>query len=225
MSLVNGEGQRLSFTLSTGYESMKDITTILREEALKCGLEFRLEVLDSTAAWKKVQEKKHDIHFSAFGVSPEMYPRYWETYHSVNAYDQPFLPGGRPNPDRKPKVQTNNLQAIADPELDKLIEQYRASEDVDEMKRLAFRMEELLYEDASFSPGFVAPFYRVGYWRWIRWPDDFNVKISQSAGEYFLSWMDVEAKPETLQARKKGDAFPKEIMVYDQYANKPDNSG
>ena len=101
--------------------------------------------------------------------------------------------------------------------LDRLIEKYRASEDVEEMKRLAFEMEEILYQDASFSPGFVSPFYRVGYWRWIHWPDDFNVKISQSAGEYFLDWMDVEEKKETLDARRKDEKFPVEIRVYDQY--------
>ena len=37
------------------------------------------------------QEKKHDITFSALNVSPEMYPRYWETYHADNAYDVPWL--------------------------------------------------------------------------------------------------------------------------------------
>ncbi len=223
--LVNAEGQRLSFTLTTGYEALKDVMTILREEAFKAGLEFRIEVLDGTAAWKKVQEKKHDIQFSAFGVSPEMYPRFWETYHSVNAYDLAFLPDGTPNPDRKVKVQTNNLQSMADPRMDALIEAYRASEDAQEMKNLAYEMEEILYEDASFSPGFVRPSYRIGYWRWIRWPDDFNVKISQSASEWFLSWIDTKAKQETLQAKRKDQPFPVEINVYDQYAKKEAHSG
>lgn len=223
--LVNEEGQRLSFTLTTGYEALKDVLTILREEAFKAGLEFRIEVLDGTAAWKKVQEKKHDIQFSAFGVSPEMYPRFWETYHSVNAYDRAFLPDGTPNPDRNPKTQTNNLQSIADTELDKLIETYRASEDAEEMKALAFEMEQILYDDASFSPGFVRPNYRAGFWRWVKWPEDFNVKISQSAGEYFLSWIDKETKQETLEARRKKQPFPKSINVYDQYAPKDSDSG
>jgi microcin C transport system substrate-binding protein len=223
--LINDEGQRLSFTLTTGYEALKDVLTILREEAFKAGLEFRIEVLDGTAAWKKVQEKKHDIQFSAFGVSPEMYPRYWETYHSVNAYDRAFLPDGTPNPDRKTKTQTNNLQSLADTRLDALIEAYRASEDAAEMKALAFEMEQILYDDASFSPGFVRPNYRAGFWRWVKWPDDFNVKISQSAGEYFLSWIDKEAKQETLEARRKKLPFPKSITVYDQYAPKDSDSG
>jgi len=215
--LVDDAGQRLSFTLTTGYENLRDVLTILREQAAKAGLEFRLEVLDGTAAWKKMQEKQHDIALTAFAVSPEMYPRYWETYHSVNAWDRAFLPDGTPNPERKPKTQTNNLQSIAIPELDARIEAYRASEDVDEMKRLAFEMEQILYDDASFSPGFVMPFYRTGYWRWLRWPADFNVKLSSTVDEYFLAWIDQDLKKEVQEARKAGRTYPARIEVYDQY--------
>ncbi len=215
--LVNADGERLSFTLSTGYEPLKDTLTVLREEALKAGLEFRLEVLDGTASWKKVQEKQHDIHFSAFAVSPEMYPRYWETYHSVNAYDVPWLPDGSPNPDRKLKAQTNNLQSIADADLDRLIEAYRAGEDVEEMKRLAFEMEELLYEDGSFVPGFVVPFIRTAYWRWVRWPEGHNFKLAASAGEYFQYWIDDALREETEAARRRGEKLPVVDAVYDQY--------
>jgi microcin C transport system substrate-binding protein len=217
--LVNGEGQRLSFTLSTGYRTFQDMLTILKEEAMKAGLEFRLEVLDGTAGWKKAQEKKHDITFSALGVSPEMYPRYWETYHADNAYDVPWLPDGvTPNPNREIKTQTNNLQSVAIPEMDALIMAYRRSDDAEEMKKLAFRMEEILYDHASFVPGFVQPFYRAAFWRWVQYPDDFNVKLSSGAGEWFVSWIDPEIKKETEEARKTGKTFEPVIKVYDQYA-------
>jgi microcin C transport system substrate-binding protein len=177
-------------------------------------------VLDGTAAWKKVQEKQHDISLTAFSVAAEMYPRYWETYHSVNAYDRAFLPDGLPNPDRKPKTNTNNLQSIAIPELDRLIERYRGSEDVGEMKQLAFEMEHILYDDASFSPGFVFPFYRTAYWRWLRWPEDFNVKISRRSEEFYLSWIDQDEKRQVEEARKAGKTFPPMIEVYEQYRSK-----
>jgi microcin C transport system substrate-binding protein len=146
-----------------------------------------------------------------------MYPRYWETYHSVNAYDRAFLPDGSPNPDRKPKPNTNNLQCIAIPELDEKIERYRASEDVEEMRRLAFEMEKILYDDASFSPGYVFPFYRTGFWRWLKWPEDFNVKISRRSEEYYVSWIDEELKKEVQEARQAGKTYPPILQVYDQY--------
>ena len=215
--LVNSEGQRLSFTLSSGYQSMQDVLTILREEALKAGLEFRIEVLDSTASWKKVQEKQHDIHFSGFGAFLEMYPRYWEHYHSDNAYDQAFLEDGSVNPERQIKTQTNNLETFAILEMDEMIERYRASGDRQEMIELAHSMTELHYDHASFVPGFYQGFFRVGHWRWLRYPEGFNYKHVQSAGELFIHWVDEDLKRETLEARKSGKTFEPQIRVYDQW--------
>lgn len=215
--LVDAAGQRLSFTLSTGYESLKDVLTILKEEAARAGLEFRIEVLDGTAGWKKVQEKKHDIHFSAFGVALEMYPRFWETYHSANAYDQAFLPDGSVNPERTPKTQTNNLEALAAPEMDRMIDAYRASGDAEEMQRLAHAMTALHHEHASFVPGYVQDFYRAGHWRWVRFPPQFNHRHSSGAGQLFVHWLDVAAKAETEEAKGSGRSWPPSIRVYDQF--------
>ncbi len=213
--LVNDAGERLSFTLSSGYQTMKDILTILKEEAAKAGLDLRVELLDSTASWKKVQEKQHDIHFSAFGVFLEMYPRFWEHYHSSNAYDDAFLEDGSVNPERKVKVQTNNLEIFADPEMDRMIEAYRASDSEEEMLRLSHRMQELHHEHASFVPGFYQGFFRLGHWRWIRYPDYFSHKHTD--GGMYLHWIDPRIKQETLDARESGATFEPQIKVYDRW--------
>ena len=215
--LVNDQGQRLSIQVTTGYEHYKDVMTILQEQAIKAGLDLRVEILDRTAAWKKAQEKKHEILFAAFNVGPEMFPRYWETYHSANAYETPFLEDGSVNPARQPKVQTNNLQSIAYPELDRMIDTYDRSDDLEEMKQLAYKMEEFLYDDASFSPGFVIPYMRTGAWRWLRVPEEGNVKISTQFEEYRLFWIDEDLKKEVLEARKTGKTFPPEVKVFEQY--------
>ena len=215
--LVDAAGQRLSFTLSTGDERLKDVLTILKEEAARAGLDFRLEVLDGTAGWKKVQEKKHDIHFSAFGVGLEMYPRFWETYHSVNAYDKAFLDDGSVNPERRPKTQTNNLETLALPAMDVRIEAYRGSGDADEMRRLAHEMTALHHEHASFVPGYVQDFYRVGFWRWVYFPEQFNHRHSSGPGQLFVHWLDPAAKTETKAARAEGTTWPPQVRVYDQF--------
>lgn len=215
--LVNARGQRLSFTLTTGYQSFKDILTILREEAAQAGLEYRLEVLDATAAFKKAQEKKHDLVFTAFAVGPEMYPRYWETYHSVNAYDKAFLADGSVNPERKVKTQTNNLHSFASRELDPLIERYRGSDDAEEMLALSRQMEEIVDEEAIFIPGFVQPFLRMGSWRWVGWPDDFSVKLAGHYEDHWVHWIDEDLKEETRSAKRSGKTFPPGVFTYDKY--------
>ena len=215
--LVRETGERLAFTVSTGYQTLKDVLTILKEEAAKAGLELRIEVLDSTAGWKKVQEKQHELHFSAFGVFLEMYPRFWEHFHSDNAYDQAFLEDGSVNPQRKLKTQTNNLEAFANPEMDELILRYRASDNTDEMIDLAHKMVEIHHDSATFVPGFYQGFFRIGHWRWVRYPENFNMKHVRSATQFFVHWIDEDAKQETLDARNSGQAFEPEINYYEQW--------
>ena len=85
------------------------------------------------------------------------------------------------------------------------------------MKRLAYRMEEVLHEDGSFVPGFVIPFMRGAYWRWVKFPEDFNVKTARNLQEYFLFWIDDAVREETMNARRVGETFPVSDEVFDQY--------
>jgi microcin C transport system substrate-binding protein len=205
--LVNQKGQRLSFTVTTGYDRFRDVLTILKQEAAKAGLELNVEVLDGTTAFKKVQEKQHQIAFSAFAVTPEKYPRYWDFYHSANK-----------------KPQTNNLTMTADPAMDKLIDQYDRSTSMDEIRGLATQMEKKIYDNAAFIPAFKVPFYRFGYWRWIRWPQGFGVRLSDNPLSFGLEWMDEDLKKETLAARSAAKSFPASIEIYDQWKSKSEAS-
>ena len=206
--LVNDKGQLLSFTVTSAYSNLKDVLSILKEEALKAGLEFNIEVLDNTTGWKKIQEKQHDIAFTAFSYSVEMYPRYWETFHSVNAN----------------KPQTNNICNLVDPEVDELITRYDKSTSMDEIRTLSTQIETKIRYDAVFVPGFAIPFIRTGYWRWVKWPKDFSVRLWESGTEmqieYGLAWLDEDAKKETLNARAAGKTFPPSIEVYDKWKRK-----
>lgn len=215
--LMNAQGERLAFTLSTHYERYRDIFTILKEEATKAGLELRLEMLDVAAGSRKASEKQHDMYFIGLNYGLEMYPRYWETLHSDNAYDDAFLDDGSVNPNRQVKVQTNNYEEVAIFELDQLLDRYVASSDKEEMIELAHQMSQLHYDYASFVPGFVEPFYWHASWRWVRWPEDFNVRYSSYAEDAFVHWIDMDMKEETLAARRSGQRFEPQINVYDQY--------
>jgi len=205
--LTNDQGQRLSFSVTTGYKTFEDALTILKQEAMKAGVEFNIEVLDSTAGWKKAQEKNFEIALTGTASSPtEIYPRYWDFWHSDNALK-----------DGKPKAQTNNFTITALPELDKLIDRYEKSEDHEEKIALARDIEEILYDHAAWIPGVDMVFYREAFWRWVKWPDDFNVKLSELGRTYWVHWIDEVLKEETIKAMKEGKTFDPKIEVYDQY--------
>ena len=205
--LRNAEGKRLSFTITyTRSPFLDKIMQRLKEEALKAGLEYKLEAMDGVAAYQKVMRKEHDITFWGWGTSPP-YPRYREGFHMDNAFDK----------NGKPKPQTNNISCYVNPEVSKLADEIRNASDEETIERNAKRIEEILNEDAVWIPGYTRDFYRVGFWRWMKWPKDFNVMLNREGYESYVWWIDVEEKKRTLEAMKEGKKFPEVNMVYDQY--------
>jgi microcin C transport system substrate-binding protein len=215
--LMDAQGRRLSFTVTTTYRRYQDVLIILKQEALKAGLELNVEVLDETTGFQKTEEKKHDISLSAFNRPSEMFPRYWESFSGANAYDVPYLADGSPNPARKVKTSTNNLSEVAIPELDRLIKAYDHAETMEEVKDLAFKIERTLNDDAGWVHGWRLPFYRVGYRPWIRWPADFNVAQSLDFEQFWLMWIDQDAQRDALAARSEGRNLPVQILTYDRF--------
>jgi microcin C transport system substrate-binding protein len=219
--LKNSKGQRLTFSITTGYKRFTAALTVLQQEAKKAGVEIKLEILELTAGWKKSDEKEHEIGFGGLNNSVELYPRFWETNHSDNAYkedgDTKYAEDGSLKENLTLKKNTNNETATADKEIDKLIKQYREAEDMDEIIRLSHELIQRLHDHAGFIPAWVKPWYRVAHWRWVKWPEDFNVKQSRRWEEFHVHWIDADAKAETVEAKKTGKTFEKVIEVFDQW--------
>jgi microcin C transport system substrate-binding protein len=203
----NAAGQRLSFTITTGYKRLSESLTIIQQEARKAGVEFRLEILEPTAAWKKIDEKKHEISFGAKNTSVELYPRFWETFHGANAF----------KPDGSVQTETNNETQTNDPHLNALIEKYDRASSMEDIVRLAREIVAWLHEDAAFIPAFTEPFFRTAYWRWVKWPDSFLGKTSRAADEGMFFWIDQAEREATREALQRGDSFPVQNLVFDQF--------
>lgn len=226
--LMNAAGERLSFTITAYGQVNRDILAIIKQEALKAGLEYNLEVLDTSTGWKKMQEKNHEVALAALSRSVELYPRYWEMYHGSNAWKDAYLgPDGKPvesyfkgQPNPHPteiQVQTNNMTETFIPELDRLIETYDKAQTLPEIKTLASQIEQIIYDDAAWVNGWARPFYRGGYWRYIHWPQGFNVAASRDMEEFFVHWVDTDERAAVEQSRKTGTTFPAETQVFDQF--------
>jgi microcin C transport system substrate-binding protein len=209
--LKDKDGRRLSFTITYAKRPTYDAWLLrLKEEAKKAGVEFKLEGMDSTAAFGKIQRKEHEIAMMGWqGQLP--FPDFYQGFHSSEAYE----PGTN-----KPKPMSNNISSFADPALDPLIEENRAARSEEVVRETTWKLEEILHERAVWVPAFDRPFYRVLYWRWIRWPDDFNVRMGNDPEMNYVLWIDQDMKKDTLQAMKEGRIFPEKSVVYDQHRRK-----
>jgi microcin C transport system substrate-binding protein len=206
--LMNTDGERLSFTITYGKAAFVDqMMQRLKEEALKTGVEYKLESLDAAASFQKTSQKKHQIALAGWGTVPP-FPTYYEFLHSSDAYE----PGTK-----TPRIMTNNISTYANPQMDDLVEKNRNATDEETIQSTSFRIEELIHEQAIWSPAYKKDFYRVGYWRWLKWPEKFNVRISDDPEMSYVFWIDEKVKKETLEAIKSEKKFPEINQVFDEY--------
>lgn len=206
--LMNDRGDRLSFTVTYPRSSSRSaMMTRLKEEAIKAGVEYKLEGLDGAACFSKTQDKKHEICFAGWGVAPP-FPRYVGNFHSQNAYEKGT---------KTPKPMTNNISVYSDPEMDLLAQGIRDATSKDEIEQKARRVEEIIHRDAPWTPGYAIPFIRCGYWRWVKWPEGFNVRQIRDVYASYVFWIDPDVKKETEKAKRKGQAFPEKNLIFDQH--------
>jgi len=202
-----GKG-RFSVEVIYSHEAHTPRLVVLKEEAKKAGVELRLQRLDSSAAYKKIMEKKHDVAW--MGWSTSLRPQYWEHFHSVNAH----------------KPQTNNITNTDDPEMDRLIDAYRNSLEEKERIRLSLEIQEKIHEIGAFVPTFMVPYVREAYWRWWQLPKIPGTKHSTELFDPFgsaiggLFWFDKELYEETKGAMKEKEKFPPVTIIDETYKMK-----
>jgi microcin C transport system substrate-binding protein len=210
--LTNAKGETLSFTITYTKAALYDqILQRLKEEAKKAGVEYKLESLDGTASFLKTSLKKQQITLASWGITPP-YPDYFEFLHSKDAFE----PGTR-----SPRPMTNNIFTYANPETDKLLEANRNAISEEDIVRSSHAIEEIIHEDAIWSPGWKKETYRALYWRWIQWPDDFNVRITDEPEMSYVFWIDEDIKKDTQNAMREGRSFPESNRIFDTYRQRP----
>jgi microcin C transport system substrate-binding protein len=202
---VNAKGQRLSFAVTYAARHHTPRIAYLKEQAKLAGLELTLNLIDGSSAFKYVSEKKHDISFHEMGSGER--PQYWEYFHSVNAN----------------KPQTNNFTNYSSEKLDKLIMQYRNEFSTEKREALSRQIQQVIADAAVIVPGYMVPYTREAYWRWMKFPKQpmtkkteslFSISVPYDLGTY---WVDPEVKKETEEALDDGRAFEPVTIINDTY--------
>ncbi len=206
------DGTRLAaeLTFSNTSLSLSSIMSLLKEDCRKCGFDLQLDSLDSTVSYRKVMEKRHQAAFWAWGFTPPL-PSLYQGFYSGYAYDEKG----------NPKPYTNNITSYSSPLMDKLVMDERDAHTEDEYEKVSHAIQQLIHKEGVWIPGWTTEFIRIGYWRWVRWPDSettrFCYPLVYEPMESYLYWIDEDIKEETLKAKRDGVTFSEVDRVYDQY--------
>lgn len=194
---VKADGTRLSFELIYSSPNHTERLSVLKEEAKKAGLEMNLKLMQS-GAFKAMSEKKFQAEFA--GLTTGLYDDYWEFFDSDNA----------------DKTQTNNFFGYKNPDMDKLLDAFRAEGDLKKKAEIDKQIQRLVDKEALVIPSYYVPYYRAATWKFIRYPawlttkfnDDFFVNFEGSFGNYIgYSWLDSKIQGEVAAAQKAGKAY------------------
>ena len=102
-----------------------------------------------------------------------------------------------------------------------LCEQQRNARTEEELRDAAWKLQRIMHDEAIFVPGYSTDFVRLGYWRWVKWPDSPNTRFSPPVvyepHEGYTFWIDQDVQHETLAARRAGEKFPEVNRVADAY--------
>lgn len=199
--LKNERGERLCLDLTFADSSpmMVNICSMIRQEALKCGLDLRLDSLTYNVASRKVFEKRYQVALWAWPLKTP-FPQLYKTFASDLAYDSRGNPVGN----------TDNIVAVADAELDAALDAERDSPDYAALKTALHHAQKRIHDLCFWIPGWREPYTNIACWRWIRWPDSptrFCSPRIYNPLESHLYWVDGEMKKETQDARRNGVSF------------------
>lgn len=202
---VNQQGQRLSFAITYGAPHHTPRVAYLREQARQAGLELQLNLVDGSSAFKSILEKQHQLAYLTMGTSEV--PAYWEYFHSDNA-NQP---------------QTNNHTNYSSPQLDELIMAYQTEFDIEKKHAFSHQIQRLIGDAYVIVPGYMVPYTRAGYWRWLKYPEPamtrqtdtlFTTGGALGLGTY---WIDLDKQQETQQAMRARKSFEPVVVIDDTF--------
>ncbi|MBF0442321.1 MAG: ABC transporter substrate-binding protein, partial [Oligoflexales bacterium] len=170
--LLNGNGQRCSFSLTYGGEGLTRHLSIYVEDLKAAGVEMKLRMVDSAKSFNDLLEKNFES--ALVSMSGGIYPAPKEYLNS----DFAKIP------------QTNNFFSFSNPEVDRLIEIYEKDLNFENRKKALARVDEIVKDDAFYIPFWTAPFIRELFWNNLGYPPELEPAYSSSINDYYTFWYD-----------------------------------
>jgi microcin C transport system substrate-binding protein len=197
--LMRPDGKRLSLVMTVANEANRnEEAAILQTQARKAGLDIVIDSLDRTAFFTKVFEKKYQLAIHSWNTGYSKLPMLQWELRGVDA--------GKPS-----NFNTTNIH---DARLDELINEWDQLQDPERAKAVAHEVQERVHEFAAWVPGLTVDYQRRGYWRWVKWPDYFQVPRFFFFMKTGVFWIDEEARAETQQAMQNGVTFPPQTNTF-----------
>lgn len=188
--LVNASGEKASFTLTYGSKGFERHLTVMQQEFRRAGVDMRLQLLEPGTAFERALERKYEMIFvnwtAGFYPDPKQYL----------------------GSEFKKAKNNNNVWGFGTPEVDQLISIYEKDLDFEKRKQAMHRIAEIVHDEAFNIPFWSAPYIRVAYWDYLRFPDFYLPRRTEQLTDYMVYWIDPKRKAALEEAMRTNKAYP-----------------
>ncbi len=197
--LVNERGEQAGFDLIYGSQGLERVLTVIQQDFRRAGVDMRLRLLEPGTAFERSLERKYEM--------------------TLTGYTSSFYPDPRQYLGSEFKKATNNndIWGFGTPEVDRLIGVYER--DPDPAARLAamHRIDDIVHDDAFYVPFWSAPFIRIAYWDYVRFPEFYLPRRTEQLSDWLVYWIDPARKEALARDMQAGKAYPVDPEIDKDY--------
>ena len=188
--LVNDRGEKASFTLIYGAKGLERHLTVMQQEYRRAGVDIRLRLLEPGTAFMRGLERKYEMTMT--GRTSSFYPVPRQYLHT----------------DFKDATNNNDIWGFGTAEVDSLIEVYEDDLDFGARRDAMYRIDEIVHDEAFYIPFWDAPYIRLVYWDYLRFPEFYLPRRTQSLTDWLVYWIDPDRRTALEEAMQAGRALP-----------------
>ena len=188
--LVNERGEKASFTVIYGQQGLGRHLTVMQQEYRRAGVDMRLQLLEPGAAFERGLERKYEMTLT--GRTAGLYPAPRQYLHT----------------EFQRETNNNNIWGFGTAEVDELIRIYEEDLDLGARLDAVHRIDEIVSEEAFYIPFWMAPYIRIVHWDYLRFPEFYLPRRTQSITDWMVYWIDPERRARLEEAMASGEALP-----------------
>lgn len=188
--LVNDRGEKASFSLIYGSKGLERHLTVMQQEFRRAGVDMQLRLLEPGTAFERGLERKYEMTLTNRTTS--FYPDPRQYFHSSF----------------KPVTNNNAIWGFGNAEVDALIKTFEEDPDADKRRAAMWRIDEVVHDEAFYIPFWEAPYLRVVYWDYVRFPDTWMPPRTEQMTDYLVYWIDPARRAALDQAMKDNKPLP-----------------
>ncbi len=195
-------GKALQFTIEYGSPSSTRIHQVIAEGLRKIGIGMKLKRLDYNTLMKKIGERQFTVHMQAWrGI---LFPNPITSWHGDIA-NEPY---------------NNNISGVAIDEVDRLMEQYDRTFDIDEQTEYMRKIDGLIFKEHPVALTWYGPFERILSLNHFGQPQKILSRTGDDHSLWTYWWTTPEMQQRLTKAKKDGTTLPVGPDVIDPWGVK-----